>query len=165
VWILLLFVIGPIVELTVLIEVGTRVGGLQTGFMCLLTAAVGGTLAKRQGMATLWRIRQSVEQGILPQVEMMSGALIVAAGILLFIPGFVSDAMGLLLLLPPVRSLVGAVVYKRIQARRQWQAQHVQSGYRYQGAEPIDDGQFILPPGEGPTPPRRAERPIIIIED
>jgi len=101
-----LFLVVPLAELYVLIEVGAGIGGVATIALCLLTAAIGGLLVRFQGMQTLIRAQRQMAQGQLPAESGMHGILIAAAGILLFLPGFVTDTIGFLLLFPPIRHLL-----------------------------------------------------------
>ncbi|MDX8402591.1 MAG: FxsA family protein [Mariprofundaceae bacterium] len=98
-----LFVVTPLVELYVLIEVGSRIGGVWTILLCLATAAVGGLLIRLQGLMTLWDARLRLARGEIPAEHGLHGAMLVLAGIFLFTPGFITDALGFLLLVPAVR--------------------------------------------------------------
>ena len=112
---LLIFLIVPIIEIYVLIEVGSYVGALTTVALVVLTALVGATLMRAQGFATLQRVQAEVNAGEVPALTMMEGLLILIAGALLLTPGFVTDAIGFSLLVPPwrramVRSFAGNVI-------------------------------------------------------
>ncbi len=100
---LLLFIGIPLVELYLLIEVGSVIGALPTIGLSLLTAAIGGYLVRVQGLGVLMRVRHMLEQGEMPALEMLDGAVLLAAGFALLLPGFVTDAVGFLLLIPPLR--------------------------------------------------------------
>ncbi|GBD43646.1 hypothetical protein HRbin40_01124 [bacterium HR40] len=100
---LLVFLLVPLVELAVLIAVGTRIGVLSTVALCLLTAVVGAALVRAQGLAVLRSLRRELERGQLPVAQAFHGLCLLLAGALLLIPGFFTDLLGLLLLLPPVR--------------------------------------------------------------
>jgi UPF0716 protein FxsA len=106
-FILALFILLPLAELYLLIEVGSGIGGLSTIALCLLTAAIGGMLVRLQGMQTLLKARQLMDQGQPPAEQMLHGIMIAASGVLLFIPGFITDVIGFLLLVPMIRSIVG----------------------------------------------------------
>jgi UPF0716 protein FxsA len=103
---LLLFVGTPLVELYLLIQVGSQIGALPTIGLTLLTAVIGGVLVRLQGLSVLGRVRASLDRGDVPALEMLDGALLLIAGFLLLLPGFVTDAVGFLLLVPVVRRLV-----------------------------------------------------------
>ncbi|MGD8265786.1 MAG: FxsA family protein [Chromatiales bacterium] len=100
---LIIFVFIPLTELYVIIEVGDRIGAFTTIWLVVLTAVIGGWLVRKQGMGILFRIRQQMERGEAPAIEMLEGALLALMGILLLLPGFITDALGFLLLIPPLR--------------------------------------------------------------
>src|SRR5215467_10395169 len=95
----LVFIVLPLVEIYVAIQVGHVIGAWNTIGLLLLFSLAGAWIAKRQGFAVIERIRQRLQRNELPGREMIDGVLIFAAGILMVIPGFVTDACGLLLLL------------------------------------------------------------------
>lgn len=109
-----LFVVAPLVELYVIVRVAGAIGALDTIALLVLVSLLGAWLVKRQGLAVLSRLRREVEAGRDPSRALVNGALVVLAGLLLIVPGFVSDALGLLLLLPPVRALVAPVLLRRL---------------------------------------------------
>ncbi|RMD78165.1 MAG: FxsA family protein [Gammaproteobacteria bacterium] len=100
---LLLFVLVPLLELYLLIKVGSVIGALPTVALVVLTALVGSALLRHQGLATLRRVQETLARGGVPAMELLEGALIVVGGLLLLTPGFFTDALGLLCLIPPVR--------------------------------------------------------------
>lgn len=116
---LLGFVVLAVVELYVLIQVGSWLGALPTIGLLLLFTVAGIWLVKREGMGVWSRFRQQVEQGILPTNEIIDGFLILLAGALLIVPGFVTDIFGVLLLVPPTRALVRRVLAHRYRSRLQ----------------------------------------------
>ncbi len=102
--VLLLVMIGvPIVEIAVFIEVGGRLGLWPTLATVILTAMAGTALLRQQGLATLQRVRESLEANRFPMAEVFDGLCLLVAGALLLTPGFVTDAAGLLLFVPAVR--------------------------------------------------------------
>ncbi|MEE8503566.1 MAG: FxsA family protein [candidate division NC10 bacterium] len=103
---LLLFTVVPLVELYLLIEVGSRLGAGTTVILIALTGGVGALLARMQGFRVVLQIRERLRGGQLPADELLSGGLVVAGGLLLVTPGLLTDAVGLALLLPFVRSRV-----------------------------------------------------------
>ncbi len=103
---LLLLTIVPAVELYLLIAAGSRIGVLPTVGVILLTGVVGASLARREGLRTLAEAQKLMEKGQVPADAMLEGLLILAAGVVLLTPGFLTDFMGFLLLLPPVRARV-----------------------------------------------------------
>ena len=103
-FVLLLAMIGvPIVEIAVFIEVGGRLGLWPTLATIILTAMAGTALLRQQGLATLQRVRESLEANRFPMAEVFDGLCLLVAGALLLTPGFVTDAAGLLLFVPAVR--------------------------------------------------------------
>jgi len=104
--IFLLFITIPLLELWLLIEVGSDIGGLSTIALCLFTAALGGFLIRWQGMSTLIDAQKRMAHGEAPIDHGLHGLMIAFAGILLFTPGFITDSAGFLLLFPPLRRLM-----------------------------------------------------------
>ncbi len=111
---LLVFFSTPIIEMYLLITVGGYIGALPTIALVMLTAVVGVALLRAQGLQTLTRGRMRLESGELPAREVAEGLLLAVAGALLITPGFVTDTLGFLLLIPPVRGVVARRVLDRI---------------------------------------------------
>ncbi|ETI62058.1 FxsA family protein [Marinomonas profundimaris] len=105
---LLLFILVPIVEMTVLIQVGSEIGALATVGLVFLTAIVGVTLIRKQGLETSLKAQEKMRRGELPASEVAEGLMLIFAGLCLLIPGFVTDAIGALLLIPSLRRLFAA---------------------------------------------------------
>jgi len=103
---LLLFVGIPLVELYFLIQVGAQIGALPTIGLSILTALLGGALVQVQGLSVLVRVREAMAREQLPALEMLDGALLLVAGLVLLLPGFVTDVLGFLLLVPGLRRLL-----------------------------------------------------------
>ena len=101
--VLAVFVAVPLVELYVLIEVGTKIGAIPTIALTVFTAVLGGLLVRLQGLSVLFRVRESLEREQVPAIELLEGALLLMAGVLLLLPGFITDALGFLLLISPLR--------------------------------------------------------------
>jgi UPF0716 protein FxsA len=101
---LLLFIVVPLIELYLLIEVGSRLGAGTTVILIALTGGVGALLARMQGFRVIVQIRERLGQGQIPADELLSGGLVVAGGLLLVTPGLLTDAVGLALLVPFVRA-------------------------------------------------------------
>jgi UPF0716 protein FxsA len=102
-WLFLIFVALPIVEIALFIVVGGAIGVLPTLLLVILAAVAGLGVIRMQGMNALGRLEAAVDRGEDPVGPIADGALKVIAGLLLVVPGFLTDAVGLLLLLPPVR--------------------------------------------------------------
>lgn len=103
-WIfLLLFVFAPLIELYFLIQVGSVIGALPTILLSILTAVIGGYLVRMQGLTVLMRVRAMLDRGETPALELLDGAVLLLCGFALMLPGFITDAVGFALLVPPVR--------------------------------------------------------------
>ena len=111
-FLLLLFVIMPIVEMWVLIKVGGHIGALTTVALVALTAIVGAALLRQQGVSTLWRAQNRLNSGELPAQEILEGLLLAVGGALLLTPGFITDSIGFACLLPGLRQLMVARLVK-----------------------------------------------------
>ena len=113
----LLFVVVPIVEIYVAVAVGHAIGALNTVGLLLLLSLVGAWLTKYAGLSVISRIRQQLAAGQMPGNELVDGGLVLAGGLLLIVPGFVTDAIGLLLLFPPTRVVARSGLKRRFRAR------------------------------------------------
>jgi len=102
-YLFLLFLLVPVVEIWFLIQVGRVIGAGWTVFFVVFTAVLGAALLRAQGLSTLNRVQASLEAGRLPAMELLEGLMLLLAGALLLTPGFVTDACGFLLLVPPLR--------------------------------------------------------------
>lgn len=116
-WFVLLLLVFPLLELYLLIKVGTLIGAFPTIVLVVGTAAAGLWLARRQGLQNYRRIQAALARGEMPAVEMMEGAVMFIGGILLLLPGLITDFLGFLCLLPPVRRAVVAWWLRRAQVR------------------------------------------------
>lgn len=113
---LLLFVVAPVAEIYVIVQVSHGVGAPETILLLALISMVGAWLAKRQGLAVLQRMQATVAAGKVPSGEIVDGALVILAGALMIAPGFISDGVAILLLLPPTRAVVRHAILRRIRA-------------------------------------------------
>ncbi|WP_285163423.1 FxsA family protein [Shewanella goraebulensis] len=113
----LVFILVPAIELSVLISVGDVFGPLNTVALVFLTAIVGVSLVRSQGLSTLMSVQSKLERGEAPGKEIVEGMMLAAAGLLLLFPGFVTDFIGLLLLTPFTRSPIASYIFKRMQMR------------------------------------------------
>lgn len=100
---LVVFVGAPLIELYLLIEVGSEIGAVPTIALSLFTAALGGILVRMQGFAVLFRAQSQLAAREVPALELLEGALLLLVGVALLLPGFITDAVGFLLLVPPLR--------------------------------------------------------------
>ena len=115
---LLLFIIVPLIEIALFIQVGDQVGVLPTVALVVLTAVIGVLLLRWQGIATLMRARERMQAGQVPAQEMVEGFLLAVAGIMLLTPGFFTDSLGFLLLVPQLRQGLYKTVSRRMVIRR-----------------------------------------------
>jgi UPF0716 protein FxsA len=137
---LLLFIVVPLVELYVIIQVGEAIGAPLTIALLLLDSVVGSLLVRTQGRGAWRRFNEAIAAGRVPAREVADGALIIFGGALLVAPGFVTDVFGALFLLPPTRALL-----RRLLART--------AGRRFAVATPFgamrSGGRFGRRPGRG----------------
>ncbi len=103
---LLVFVAAPLVELYLLIEIGSVIGALPTIVLSVFTAVLGGALVRLQGFAVLFRAQSQLANAEVPALELLEGTLLLLAGLALLLPGFATDAIGFLLLIPPLRRVL-----------------------------------------------------------
>ncbi len=131
---LLLFIIVPLIELYLIIVVGGAIGALWTVLLVILTAVIGVSLLRIQGMSTLTRAQKNMAQGQIPAMEMMEGIALAVAGVLLITPGFITDAIGFLFLLPGSRQAIIRYILARssVQAGFGGQSINGQSKQYYQ---------------------------------
>jgi UPF0716 protein FxsA len=113
----LAFIVLPLLELAVIIRVGSEIGVLNTLALLIAFSVVGVWLVKLAGLAIIRRIQASLAAGRMPSDELVDGGFVLASGVLLVAPGFITDAVGLALLLPPVRALVRPLVTRRVRRR------------------------------------------------
>ena len=114
----LLFVVAPLVELYVIIQVAQVIGGWETIALLILESIIGAWLLKRQGLSTLARISKALDEGRVPGKEMVDGFLLMVAGALMLAPGFVGDVIGYVLLFPPTRARVRIPPIRPVRAGR-----------------------------------------------
>ncbi|MFC1747719.1 FxsA family protein [Pseudomonadota bacterium] len=100
---LALFLLVPIFEIYLLIQVGGLIGVLPTMFLVVFTAVVGAWLLRSQGFATLGRVQATLARGEIPAIELLEGAMLLVGGALLLTPGFFTDAIGFVCLIPVLR--------------------------------------------------------------
>ncbi len=115
----LLFIVVPIAELFVIIQVGQSLGVLSTILLLIAVSVVGAWMVKFQGVLVLMRAREKLARGEMPNDELISGLAILIAGALMLTPGFLTDAVGIALMIPPIRAVLVAFVRRRFRGRVQ----------------------------------------------
>lgn len=143
---LLLFIGIPLVELILFYQVGSRIGLAATIATVVLTGILGAWLTKQQGLRTLAKYQQAIAEGRLPHTEVIEGLMILCAGAVLLTPGFLTDAIGFALLIPPIRAVVRQIV-----------ARYAKDRIQVVGA-PMPGAP------EGPTPGKQASGSVIEID-
>jgi UPF0716 protein FxsA len=113
----LLFIVVPLVELYVIIQVGQEIGALPTIALLIADSILGAALWRAQGRAVWRRFNAALAERRPPGREVLDGVLIIFGGALLLTPGFISDVFGLLLLLPPTRAVVRKLLVRRFSSR------------------------------------------------
>ena len=113
----LAFTIIPIIEIYLLIEIGSIFGALTAVILVILTGFLGAFLSRMQGLKTLFRIQESLREGRMPSGELLDALLIVIAGLVLLTPGFLTDSVGFLLLIPATRNSIKYWLRRQIELR------------------------------------------------
>lgn len=154
------FIGVPIIEMLILIEVGGLIGALPTVGLVVLTATIGVWLLKLEGLATMRRLQERVARGELPETELLEGAMLLVGGALLLTPGFVTDAIGFVCLIPALRRPVARYLLARIVSR----VTVMGAGFdpRSGGRRPQDgsiDGEFTVHPDPDKPDPERKSLP------
>jgi UPF0716 protein FxsA len=167
--ILLLLLIGvPTLEIFVFIEVGGKIGLFNTLAIVFVTAALGAYLLRSQGLSVLNRVQQNLAANQLPVNEIFDGVFLLIAGVMLLTPGFVTDGVGFLLFVPPLRSLLRLSIIRHLSKKGHTQAwsnatphepqQHSPTGTNQDDIiidgnfEEIDPDQKELENNSNPTP-------------
>ena len=113
----LAFTIIPIIEIYLLIEIGSIFGALTAVILVILTGFLGAFLARMQGLQTFFRIQESLREGRMPSGDLLDALLIVIAGLVLLTPGFLTDSVGFLLLIPASRNSIKFWLRRQIELR------------------------------------------------
>lgn len=158
---ILIFIGVPVLEIALFIQAGDIFGLWPTLAAIVATAIIGGALIRAQGLAAIGRARHSLDQGQAPVREAFTGICLLLAGALLMTPGFLTDSVGFLLLVPPVRRLLGqwlmsALIYGR--NSRMWVNGEEVSPPGQQRSDAPDDAIDVdfteVPPGGGNSLPK-----------
>jgi UPF0716 protein FxsA len=135
----LLFIVIPLVEIYVAVQVGHAIGALNTVGLLALLSLSGVWLTKVAGFGVISRIRRQLDAGNMPTNELIDGALVVAGGVLLIVPGFVTAVVGLLLLFPPTRVLARKTAIRRFRARVRYIGDGPNGGQHLEGPDDVID--------------------------
>ena len=138
-FLLLLFIIVPILEIYLLITVGSVIGGFTTILLVIFTAILGTYLLRIQGLATLQKAQTSLNQGQAPAGALLEGVLLLIGGILLLTPGFVTDAVGFTCLIPPIRQKIVNLFIKKIKIPAQ---NHTQQPNKSDNKPDVIEGEY-----------------------
>ncbi len=159
----LFFVVLPLVELFVFIQVVHWIGALNAVALMLVISVIGVFIVRHQGVGVYRRVREQLRVGTVPTVELVDGLLILVAGILLILPGFLTSIVGLLLLLPPVRNIGHRILRRRFSVRVANRVVKVvntrgpatrPNAATSDGPEVLPSAPRALPPSLPPTGPR-----------
>lgn len=136
----IIFVIIPLMEIMVFMAVGEQIGLFTTLLLALVTAILGGTIVRHQGLQTLLAIKLAFDHGKIPLNEIFDGICLVAAGAMLITPGFITDSLGFALLIPPLRS----ALREAIRRHTDWHVEHNTGDMRRRHAQDpsIIEGEF-----------------------
>jgi UPF0716 protein FxsA len=137
VWLFLIFVVVPITEIWLLISVGSEIGVWWTLGVVVATAMIGTHFVRHQGLATLRRAQQSMQRGVTPAREIVDGVMILSAGLFLLTPGFVTDAVGFALLMPPVRFALRGGLIRRFQTSMPQEPEMIDVDFQVVTPEPV----------------------------
>lgn len=147
---LLLFICVPIIEIGLFIQLGGFLGLWPTIGLVLVTAFVGASLVRSQGIATLMSVQGRLQQGEMPAQQILEGVMLAVAGVLLLTPGFMTDAFGMLVLLPAPRAKIAKELMKRVKFNTMSSGGgfHAQSGF---GQNPFGHDPFQSSKDDGNT--------------
>ena len=132
----------PILELTFLIQLGGIIGVLPTLIFLVLSFIIGIALIRYAGLSTLVAVQQRLNQGVLPAQELVNGVFLLVAGVLFLLPGFISDCLALLLILPGIRTLLRRVVVTP------WMMKRGKTHASSTGFSEVVEGEFRQEPQE-----------------
>lgn len=114
IYLVVIFLVIPLIEVTLFVAIGSQIGIAATLLLCIGSAVLGAAIVRQQGLDTLARLQDRLRRGEMPTTDLAEGAAILAAGILLITPGFFTDAIGFVLLIPPARRQIIAWLGRRI---------------------------------------------------
>ncbi|MCW8346275.1 MULTISPECIES: FxsA family protein [Vibrio] len=141
---LLLFICVPIIEIGLFIQVGGFLGLWPTIGLVLITAFVGATLVRSQGLQTLMSVQTRLQKGEMPAQQIVEGVMLAVSGVLLLTPGFMTDAMGMLVLLPAPRAAIAKYLMSKVVVNTMQGGFHQGHGSQggFQSHDPFQRGPF-----------------------
>jgi UPF0716 protein FxsA len=113
----LLFTLVPVIELSLLIKIGSIIGLFNTITIVILTAMIGAYMVRTEGFGIMTRMQRDMQQGVFPAEELINGAMILVAGALLLTPGFFTDIIGFLMVFPVSRNVIKRIAKRYIEKR------------------------------------------------
>lgn len=137
----IIFILVPLIELMILIEIGGVIGSLWTFIIIISTAIIGAKLVRQQGLQTWGKIQQQMAQGQIPAQSLFDGICILVSGVLLLTPGYITDIIGILLLTPPFRAMAYAGIGDKIKLRATAHSSFHQPGQNTPGSDFNGDPQ------------------------
>lgn len=144
----IIFLVVPIIEIYVLIQVGEVIGALPTILFVVATAVIGIRLLKMEGLSTMARAQQKLQSGTLPADEMTEGIALIIAGAFLLTPGFFTDFIGFLLLIPPTRKMLITLFAEKVITQMKQRNAHFYSNFsqtsQYSDTKPTKKSDDII---------------------
>lgn len=151
-WLVLVFIFVPLADLALLIKVGAVLHFFPTVALVITTGILGAGLARRQGLRTFATINSELASGHMPTDQLIEGLMILLAGAVLITPGFLTDLMGLALLIPPVRRVFRAALVRHFESRIAARQIQVSSTFKCEEPDPPMGAGFDNGPGSTPRP-------------
>lgn len=143
---LLLFICVPIIEIALFIQVGGFIGLWPTIGLVLITAFVGASMVRSQGLQTLLSVQTRLQQGELPAQQIVEGVMLAISGVLLLTPGFMTDAMGMIVLLPGPRAVIARYLMTKVVVNGANGGFHTNYHSEEFKRGPFEQGPFSRPP-------------------
>ena len=113
----LIFAVVPVIELALLINIGSLIGVLNTVIIVVLTATIGAYMVRMEGIGVMYRIQRNMQEGIFPGEELINGMMILIAGAMLLTPGFFTDVLGFLMVFPVSREFIKKIARRYIKKK------------------------------------------------
>ena len=156
---LALFILVPLAELYVILKVGEAIGAVWTILLLAADSVLGSLLLRAQGRSVWRRFNAALAEGKMPHREVLDGVLVIFGGAFLITPGFITDVVGLLLLLPPTRALIRRALVRRL-GRRVAVTATTGGRMRYdvEGTAREEPSPWTETAHEEPSPPGRLQR-------